>query len=65
MEIRRTHHSRWRMLGKEWKLRTEKGWITWIEQMEIQIVRQGESICYNVFGARNMDNIAGEFGNVG
>ena len=27
--------------------------------------RAGESICYNVFGARNVDYIAGEFGDVG
>ena len=27
--------------------------------------RAGESVCYNVFGARDVDNIAGEFGDVG
>ena len=47
VEIRRTHHSRWRMLGKEWKLRRGKGWITWIELMDIQIVMQGETKSQN------------------
>ena len=27
--------------------------------------RAGECICYNVFGARNVDNITGELGEVG